>query len=132
MRKFLTTALAALTAATAVAATAAPAEARDRYGRHYRHHHYDRGSDKAAIAAVAGIAGLAIGAAIAGNDNRGPRYSSGGQYSSNGYRYDPRYDGYSGDYYGRTYDRDRVCITRERVYDPYIGRRVTIERRYAC
>ena len=58
---------------------------------------------------------------------------------ANGYRYDPRYDSYyrGGYYRDGYYDRGRryayrTCITRDRVYDPYIGRRVTIERRYAC
>ena len=86
------------------------------------------------MAAVAGIAGLAIGAAIASDGNRGRGYSSGYSYR-NGYSYDPRYDGYSGDYYGRGdyyAPRDRVCISRERVWDPYIGRHVTIERQYPC
>ena len=49
----------------------------------------------------------------------------------NGYAYDPAYDGYSGDYYAYAAP-PRVCITRERVYDPYIGRRVTIQREYRC
>lgn len=135
MRKVLTSALAALTFGAAVAATAAPAEA-DARGRHhrsyYRHHHHG-GGDKAAIAVAAGIAGLALGAAL--SDGDGPRRSRGGysySYSggyNNGYAYDPRYDGYYGDYYARG---PRTCITRERVWDPYIGRHVTIERRYRC
>jgi hypothetical protein len=135
MRKFLTSAIAAVTAAGAVAAVAAPAEARDYYrrggGYHYRHH---GGSNDAAVAAVAGIAGLAIGAAIAGNGStRGGRgYSSNTYVYNNGYAYDPRYDSYAGDYYDRPVYRDRVCISRERVWDPYIGRHVRIERRYPC
>lgn len=134
MRKILTTALAAVTAAGAVLATAAPAEAQ-RY-RHYRHH---RDNDDAVAAAVlGGVAGLALGAALSnGGGNRSRTYSSG--Y----YSYDPRYDSYGrrgyyrdGGYYGRPYAYDdrpyRTCISRERVWDPYIERRVTIERRYAC
>jgi len=128
MRKFLTSALAAVTFGGAVVAAAVPAEARPYYGHggyYYGHRHH--GSNDAAVAAVAGIAGLAIGAAIA-DGNRGSRgYSS--SYYRNGYSYDPRYEGYYGDYYG---PRDRVCISRERVWDPYIGRHVTIERRYPC
>lgn len=135
MRKFLTTAIAALTFGGAVAATAAPAQAHDyyRHDGYYRHH---SGSDKAAVAVAAGIAGLALGAALSDGGSRRSRgyssYSYG--YRSNGYAYDPRYDDYYGDYYGRGYyDRpDRICISRERVWDPYIGRRVTIERRYPC
>jgi len=133
MRKILTTALAAVTAAGAVLATAAPAEAQ-RY-RHYRHH---RDNDDAVAAAVlGGVAGLALGAALSNGGSRSRTYSSG--Y----YSYDPRYDSYSrrgyyrdGGYYGRPYAYDdrpyRTCISRERVWDPYIERRVTIERRYAC
>jgi hypothetical protein len=119
MRKFLTTALAAATAAGAIAATAAPAEARPHH--YYRHHH--GGGDAVAAAAVAGIAGLALGAALSDHDGRS-HYS----YST-GYRYDPRYDSY----YGRSYyPRERVCITQDRVWDPYIGRHVYVERRYPC
>lgn len=155
MRKFLTSALVALTIGGAVAA---PAAAQSYYGndRHYRSHR--SGSDTAAVAAFAGIAGLALGAALSSNNNGyrsrsgyspsyGSGYDSGSGYSSgygssyygNGYTYDPRYDGYSGNYYGRGdaygggyYDRNRVCSSRERVYDPYTGRRVIIERQYAC
>jgi hypothetical protein len=131
MRKFLTSAIAAVTFGGAVAATAVPAEAQSYY-RHGGYHRHHRGSNDAAVAAVAGIAGLAIGAAIA-DGNRGSRgYSS--SYYRNGYSYDPRYEGYYGDYYGGDYygRGDRVCISRERVWDPYIGRHVNIERRYPC
>lgn len=132
MRKFLITALAAVTFGGAVAAAAVPAEAQSRYrhggGSYYRHHGH--GGNDAAVAAVAGIAGLALGAAITSNGNRSRGYSSGGYATyNNGYGYDPRYDSYSGDYYARP---DRICISRERVWDPYIGRNVTIERRYPC
>lgn len=132
MRKFLATALAALTAAGAVAATATPAAADSyRYRHDYRRHHSDKG-DVAAAAVVAGIAGLAIGAALSGGDHdrrdRRDGYSSRGYYG--GYSYDPRYDSYYGGYYEPR--RQRVCTTRERVWDPYIQRRVTIERRYPC
>jgi hypothetical protein len=75
------------------------------------------------------VAGLALGAALSDGGSR--RTSRGGYYYDNGYRYDPRYDGYSRGYY---YDRPhyRTCVTRDRVYDPYIGRRVVIERSYPC
>jgi len=141
MRKFLTTALAAAMLAGPILAAATPASA-DRYRDHgYRHHRKD--SDKAAIAVAAGIAGLALGAALSSRSNGRPTYSSG--YStrsypySNGYDYDPRDDSYGGDDYGRGYGYDdsyrrapAVCTTTERVYDRYSGRRVTVERRYAC
>lgn len=131
MRKVLTTALAAVTAAGAVLATAAPAQA-DRY-RHHRHRDND---DAVAAAVLGGVAGLALGAALS---SRGDRSRG---YYENGYSYDPRYERYRGGYYRDSYYRGRpyayhdrpyrTCITRDRVYDPYIGRRVTIERRYAC
>jgi hypothetical protein len=125
MRKFLATALAAVTFGGAVAASATPAAAAS-YRHHHRHHH-GGGGDVAAAAVIAGIAGLALGAAVADND-RGGRYYGG--YSR--YSYDPRYDRYYGGYGGYGYGHYRVCTTRDRVWDPYIGRRVTIERRYPC
>jgi hypothetical protein len=130
MRKALTTTLAAVTAVGAVLATAAPAEAQ-RY-RHYDRHHHRGGGDATAAAIIGGVAGLALGAAIAGNNDG---YRSRGYYSSGysrGYAYDPRYDSYDGGYYSYREPRYRTCISRERVWDPYIERRVTIERRYAC
>jgi len=137
MRKIITSAMAAVVAAGAVLATAGPANAEH---RRYRHHHHGGGDDEVAAAILGGVAGLALGAAL----SSGSRRDRGGYYS-NGYSYDPRYERYSGGYY-RDYDRYaydgyyerpyrpryRTCITRERVYDPYIGRHVTIERRYAC
>jgi len=136
MRKIITSAMAAVVAAGAVLATAGPANAEH---RRYRHHR-GGGDDEVAAAILGGVAGLALGAAL----SSGSRRDRGGYYS-NGYSYDPRYERYSGGYY-RDYDRYaydgyydrpyrpryRTCITRERVYDPYIGRHVTIERRYAC
>jgi hypothetical protein len=130
MRKFMASALAAVTAAGAIAATATPAAAAPHY--YYRHHdrHHGHG-DAAAAAVVAGIAGLAIGAALSdGDHDRGRSYSSRGYYDRgyySGYGYDPRYDSYYD--YRRPY---RMCTMRERVWDPYIERRVTIERRYPC
>jgi hypothetical protein len=142
MRKLLTSALAAVTAAAAVAAVATPAQA-----ERYRYRHRDN-NDAAAAAVVGGIVGLALGAAIAGS-NKDRRYDDGyyrrGYYDNGyyrggggyGYRDDGYYRGYSGysGYSGRAYAYDygpRVCVSRERVYDPYYGRRVMIERRYAC
>jgi hypothetical protein len=122
MRKILTSAMAATIAAGAVLAFAGPANAD---GRRYRHHHRGGGDDEVAAAILGGVAGLALGAALS-NGNRGRGYYESGYYDRGPrYRYNPRYDSY----YGGGY---RTCITRDRVYDPYIGRRVTIERRYAC
>lgn len=136
MRKLATSALAAITAAGAVLA-AQPAQA-DRW-----RHHRDNDNDEVAAAIVGGIAGLAIGAALAGRDDRDryddryERYDGYGRYGDSHryrYRYDPYTDGYSNRPYSRRdrYDYGRTCISRDRVYDPYIGRRVTIERRYRC
>jgi hypothetical protein len=133
MRKILAPTLAAVTAVGAVLATAAPAQA-----QHYRyyHHHHDNG-DEVAAAIAGGVVGLALGSALS-NHSSG-RYYNDGYYRSYPYRsgyYDRGYYarpyayssyGYDDDYY-----RPRVCISRDRVWDPYIGRRVTIERRYAC
>ena len=129
MRKLVVSALAALMAAGPVLALAGPAEAGgDRRRHHYRHHHRG-GGDDVAIAAIAGIAGLAIGAAIA-DGNRGSRHYYGGRSSyRTGYAYDPHYDSYYGGYYPRG---RRICVTRERVWDPYIGRHVRIQREYPC
>jgi hypothetical protein len=136
MRKILASTLAAVTAVGAVLATAAPAQAeRDRYSRH--HHDND---DEVAAAVLGGVAGLALGAALSSGSRS--RYYDNGYYRSSPYRsgyYDRRYYGgyYDRGYYPRSYaydyyDRPRVCISRDRVWDPYIGRRVVIERRYAC
>ena len=132
MRKSLVAAMAAVTFGGAVAASATSANAQS----YYRHRDRDRDNDAAAAAVVAGIAGLAIGAALAGNSrNRG--YYNGGYYS------DPYYgrNYYGGNYYGgapyayapygNAYGY-RTCTVRERVRDPYTGRRMTIKRRYAC
>ena len=125
MKKVLTTALAALTLGGAVVATAAPAQAQ-RYDRGYNggHRHYDRGRhNDHGDALAAGVVGLALGAALAS--------SGGGRgYSSYGSSYYDRPAAYG--YYDSPRYAYRTCISQERVYDPYIGRRVLIERRYAC
>jgi hypothetical protein len=143
MRKFFASAIAALTFGTAVVATASPAEAQ----RYYRRHR-DNDGDVAAAAIIAGVAGLALGSALSSSNrssrgyyNQGygydPRYSGYGYGYTPGYRYDPRYDSYAGGY-GYGYDPAyrgygyRTCVRRERAYDQYTGRRITIERRYAC
>ncbi|MFC3078973.1 hypothetical protein ACFODL_12815 [Phenylobacterium terrae] len=133
MRKSLVAAMAAVTFGGAVAASATSANAQS----YYRHRDRDRDNDAAAAAIVAGVAGLAIGAALAGNSrNRG--------YYSGGYYQDPYYGrGYYGTpySYGTPYGYaptysygygGRTCVVRERVRDPYTGRRMTIKRRYAC
>lgn len=135
MRKIITSAMASVLAAGAVLATAAPAAADGRRG-YYRHHHRDN-DDAVAAAVIGGVAGLALGAALANGDRRGGDYDRRDYdrryYDRRGYDrgyrygYSPRYDSY----YERPYAY-RTCVTRDRVYDPYIGRRVTIERRYAC
>ena len=157
MRKSLAAAMAAVTFGGAIAATAAPAYA-DAYND-YRYRRHGNG-DSTAAAIVAGVAGLAIGAALASKNDRygnsrygasryydrGYGYGDSYQYgygandsygSGYGYGYDPRTDGYYGGYnrsYGQGYDDDRgrSCVSRERVWDPYLARSVKIERRYPC
>ena len=142
MRKVLASALAAVTFGGAVAATAAPAHAEHyrNYGNYSRHR---GGGDATAAAVIAGIAGLAIGAAISsknGNDRYGRSYDRSYGYQDSygygsGYGYDPSSDSYySGgrQSYGSYYGRQSICVTRERVWDPYEDRYVKVERRYAC
>jgi len=122
MKKVIASALAAVTFGGAVVASAAPAAAQP-YRHYYGGGHYYRhgGGDAAGAAAIAGIAGLAIGAAIAGNNH------------SHSYYRNSYYDGGYG-YYGRPYGyyAPRTCISQERVWDPYIGHHVYVERRYPC
>lgn len=144
MRKFLITALAVVTLSGTVLATATPAAA-DGHRSYYGHRHHRSSSDKTAIAVAAGIAGLALGAVLSSKSTARSGYSSGAYRDTphrNGYEYDSRDDSYGGDYDGRgdddayeSYVRPRVpaiCTTTERVYDRFSGRRVTVERRYAC
>lgn len=141
MKKLLTATIAAVTAAGAIASSVGSAQAEP-----YRYHRDHDNNDAAAAAIVGGVLGLAIGAAIAGsNKNRGyDRGYYGDGYYNNGYNNGGYYRGGARDYYGgRSYGyaqpyaygygyAPRSCVSRERVYDPYIGRRVTVERRYAC
>ena len=124
MRRSLAAAMAAITFGGAVAATAAPAEARPYRGDYGRRHH---NNNDAGVAIAAGVVGLALGAAIAGNNGpRGGYYDRGyGRAYAPGYAYGPGYG------YGYA-PRYRVCQSRERVYDPYIGRSVVIRREYPC
>jgi hypothetical protein len=135
MRKSLTALAAALTFGGAVAAAAAPADARP-YGGHYGHYNYGHShhrNNDAGVAIAAGVVGLALGAALAGNSGHSyynSGYYNGGYYNNgyynNGYGY-PAYGGYGYGGYGY-----RTCESRRWVYDPYIGRRVMTESRYAC
>lgn len=140
MRKLLIATLAAVTAAGAIASTAQA----EPY-RYYGGRHHNNNSDAAAAAIVGGVLGLALGAAIAGSNND-RRYDNryydngyyGGGYYNNGYYNNGYYGrgGYADSYgYARPYSYGygaRTCTSRDRVYDPYIGRSVMIERRYAC
>ncbi len=126
MRRSLAAAMAAITFGGAVAATAAPAEARPYRGDYGRRHH----NNDAGVAIAAGVVGLALGAAIAGNNNSRSYYDRGygrgyGRAYAPAYAYGPGYG------YGPP-PRYRVCQSRERVYDPYIGRSVVIRRDYPC
>lgn len=142
MKKILTATVAALTVAGAVASAATPVEAQSyRGGRGHYDRHYDRHRDRdnTGAAVAAGVVGLALGAALAsGSNNRSSSYYNNGYYNNGYYN-----NGYAGSGYYRApppppryayYDdyRPRVCVSRDRVYDPYIGRRVTVTREYRC
>lgn len=134
MRKFIASAMAAVVTAGAVLAAAGPASAER------RHHRGRDNDDEVAAAIIGGVAGLALGAALAsGSRDRGGYYDRGDYGRS--YSYDPRADRYyrgappygrAYGYYDPPYRGARTCITRDKVWDPYIGRRVTVERRYPC
>lgn len=128
MRKIITAAVAALTLGGAMVATTAPAEARP-YGHGGYYHgggyhgggyyhgggrYYGRGVGPG-VAIAAGVAGLAVGAALAG-----PRGYYGGGYGYPGYAYPA---------YGYGY---QTCIGQHWVWDPYYGRNVLVQDRYAC
>jgi hypothetical protein len=119
MKKLIAGALAAFT--LAAVAMPASAEARPYHGGYGYYGDRHRGNGDAV---AAGIAGLAIGAII-GSAASQPR----------GYYEQPRgYYGAPSGYYGpsRGYHEPRYCVSRDRVWDPYLGRRVTIERSYQC
>jgi hypothetical protein len=134
MRKLLISAMAGVVAAGSLAAVATTAEAQP-----YRYrHHRNNNNDAAAAAVVGGVVGLALGAAIAGS-NRDRRYYDNGYYAprppqrgyyNRGYYNNRAYYGPPAYAYG--YGGPRMCTTRDRVYDPYIGRRVTVQRNYPC
>ena len=135
MRKILTSAMAGVLAAGAVLATAGAANADS---RRYRNHHRGGGNAAVAAAVIGGVAGLALGAALSNNGDRRHGYYDDGRYYDRGYydrapprhRYNSRADRHYGDGYGRAYGGYRTCVTRDRVYDPYIGRRVRIRDCY--
>ena len=150
MNKILTAAVAALTIAGGVAAVSGPAQAEP-----YRYYNHHRGNNNdAGVAIAAGIVGLAIGAAIAGsNHHRTPAYYDNGyyrqgygnRYYGNSYYGNGYYgNGYQQPYYGGQYNApysygqdlyaygSRICTSRERIYDRYSGRPMTIVRQYAC
>lgn len=142
MRKILTAAVAALTVAGGVAAVAGPAQA-EPY-RYYNRHKSN--NNDAGVAIAAGVVGLAIGAALASSSSN-KRSSS---YYNNGYSQQGYAGGYGGSYYGNGYQQPyynapysygqdryayappRVCTSRDRVYDRYSGRPITVTRQYAC
>ena len=143
----MATKLTSFVAALAVAVTAlAPslAEARDHGGGYYRGGGYDRGSydgrydgrgrgdyrrhdDGDAVAA--GVIGLALGAiigsAITSSNNRYPPPPPRAYYPPPpAYYQPPPPQGY----YGGSGYASRGCVVRERVWDPYYGQYVRIER----
>lgn len=136
----------ALCALLMFGAVAAPAYADHRgrgWSRGYDDYHYDRRRhrDRDNDAIVAGVVGLAIGALIGSAASR-PRYAEPPRYHYRGCGYDPcaprgHYgDSYRGGYYGPQpyhggYDGD-LCVVRERQWDPYAGRTLTIERQVPC
>jgi hypothetical protein len=141
----------ALLAAVAVMATAllpAVAEARDRHGGAYygggysRHHggaYYDGGyrrrhSDDDNDALVAGVAGLVIGTVIGSAIASQPRQT----YAPPPAYYPPPPPAYYPPpppaYYPPPAYRASppTCVLRERVWDPYAGQYVRVERRIPC
>lgn len=114
MKKLITGAVAALTLAST--AMIAPAEARPNGYGNYGYNQNYRDRNRSGDVAAAGIIGLAVGAMIGSAASR-PSY---------GYAPAPAYG-----YYAPP-PRPRFCRTSERVWDPYIGRYVYVERSYRC
>jgi hypothetical protein len=131
LKTFIGHATAGVAALAMVAgATAASAQSYRHGGGYYggRGHHH--GDNDVGVAIAGGIVGLALGAAIAGNNNHGPRYNSGYGY---GYAPPPPPPRYYGGYgYGRPYaygyGHGRDCWTT-REYDRYRG---TVYERTVC
>lgn len=146
MRKF--TALAAALAFALTSFAPVAADARDRrhdgyYGRHHDGYYYDHrrrhrdrdDHDDAVAAGVIGLVlGLAIGAAASQPRDRDRCYDRcaprRGDYYEDGY-YDPRYDDSRSAYereYGVPPDaRYEQCTRRERQWDRYANRYVTVD-----
>lgn len=112
-------------------ATAASAQSYRHGGGYYGGRGYSHHGNDAGVAIAGGIVGLALGAAIAGNHNNGPRYSSGYGYDYAPPPPPPRYyDGYGyARPYGYGYGRDRGDCWTTREYDRYRG---TMYERTVC
>lgn len=119
MTKFMQKAVLGVAMGAAALTVVAPSAEAQRYRGGYGDRHHYRGHDNTGTAIVAGIAGLAIGAAIAGNNDRRYDYDRGyyrdhGYYPTDGYYYRNHYRSYRG-----------YCETR-RVWDPYLDRPVRV------
>jgi hypothetical protein len=131
MNKLLSAAMTAITLASGTLGALTPAAAHDWDGDHggygYHEHGRDYDGDSGAGAAIAGgIIGLALGSALVSHSYDESRYAYGEPY---GYS-QPYYGaGYGGGYYQRGYS---VCVSRETVWDPYLGRYLVRKHRYAC
>jgi hypothetical protein len=123
MRKILTAGAAALALIGGSAASVSPATAAPMHfsGGHSGGHFNGgfRGGFRGNGALAAGLFGLGVGAALAS----GPYYYGYPGYYGPAYAYGPGY--YGPDDYG-------TCVTRERVWDPYVGRYVIERVPYAC
>lgn len=130
LKTFIGHATAGVAALAMVAGASAASAQSYRHGGGYYGHRGHHNDNDVGVAIAGGIVGLALGAAIAGNNNHGPRYSSGYGY---GYGYappppPPRYYGGYGRPYGYGYGRGQDCWTT-REYDRYRG---TMYERTVC
>jgi hypothetical protein len=107
MRKFLTAGLAALTLGGSVVATTTPAAAAPFHGG-FHGGFRGPGFRGAGPFLVGGLVGLGVGAALAG-----PYYGPGYYYGPGPYAYG-------------------ACYAPRQVWDPYAGRYVIEQVRYAC
>lgn len=76
---------------------------------------------------AAGVLSIGLGGCVTDGYGYGGDYGYGyGEYvPAPAYGAAPAY-AYGADVYGRT------CVRRERVWDPYLQRRVTVQRAYPC